>query len=1558
MKNINLKRICVLLCTAMLLSVCSPLALAAEAGEKVLMDLDFEDYPSGRAPTDDKAFDGTNSAVTDAARMYVETDGDNQVLKCYHGYPDKEGENKRGPRLEKTFMTKGLTNLTISYDVKSSGGNSSMSVLFMQADSNTVLGAAGAPYDFTEWTNIQIQISIKKGNFQVYVNGKKYGDVQYLSFEGLDKFTLRLYATVDIDGSYVLADNFKVTTTDMAYENIDPSKIVPYNAEDELPETGDILTVLSEDFEGFDTGKAPTLGLPGGFNAGAINETARMYVEKDTDTNKMLKIYHGAPDAPGATSRSPRVDRTIPLTGLKTLTIDMDMKNSGGNTKFPAVYLVHETENSPLYVSFLPTAQTTDWVHVKIRCDLKKGVGKVYVDGRLHSERKIDLQGATACRMRITCAVQLDGSWSAIDNVVVTTPDTDIEGLVAIDGANINWDKLVITDENKTGMGDVILSTHPRLYTNDWQTLVDRAQTDENVRAWYNTILTHANAMLTRAPVEYSRNVRGNINDCATEFKESVIPLAAAYGLTGDVRYKDRVYQELESVGNWPDWGADEWLCTAHINFAFAVCYDWLYNDFTAGQRANIIGWLEQHGLREAVLAYENYGVSTFWITGSNNWNAVCNGSNIALALAVYNERPNVADYILRKAAESLPYGYQEISEDGAYAEPLGYWGYAFRHIVKAMSALDTSLQPGKALPALLDFSNIPGLANTCDFPIYYNGTTAAFNYGDSEDNIEESPLMYYLAQKFNKPQYSWYLLNLREVNPNVSSMTAKEATFSMLWYNPDCVAAGELPLDKFYSSKEQYGANGISMRSSFADNGALVAMMHAGDQTAAHSSLDAGGFVLDWAGKRWVYMHGRSPVPNIPGTTYSWPGFHTKRESGGHYDYYHCRAEANNTIIANPEPNKPDMYYEYYADVERFESGTNTAYGIVNMTDTNKDYTDAKRGMMLTGNRDIVIIQDEITASKPSEFYWFVNTNAEITLAPDGKSALWEYDGDRMLVRITQGPADAKFDIMPTAPLPTSPDPEIQPDIPGHKLFIHMTNKQTLNLTVEFVPLKTGEGIPVPQPVKALADWSVDAGAEKRTSRMLGDVIALKVDNPNAFARGAKRYVDTANLDIQPIVQNGRTLVPVRFISENIGANVGWIETTQTVTIATKAKQITLQLGSNQMLVDGTAVTLDVPAQEIGGRTLIPLRALVEALGKEVFWDDRGLILITDAPVTYDAETIDKIIDLLDVRVQADGKEIQFFDSEVHQYNIEIAKGAEVPTLSVLSDKEATVTQGNPATVAVGGKIYTFNFVENAFEGILGTGSEGVTKTLQLKVKNAGDLPPYQTYLDIASATSSIAWSDKYPMCGTYDGIISEDTQNRWSANGFGSFVTYDLGSVKNLHAVAIAGYKALSRSYKFDIEVSTDGVNFTKVCAAAETTLGADRNVFKLGDVSARFVRITGVSATNTTWIGIAEIRFYDSAHMETDDQTAWDSYFYTSSINAIAGSQLQLEIAGVSKSGQAVPIAIADVKLTSENPEIATVSPDGVVTLVKAGSTDIIAETTVLGLKIKTSLPVTVE
>ena len=91
------------------------------------------------------------------------------------------------------------------------------------------------------------------------------------------------------------------------------------------------------------------------------------------------------------------------------------------------------------------------------------------------------------------------------------------------------------------------------------------------------------------------------------------------------------------------------------------------------------------------------------------------------------------------------------------------------------------------------------------------------------------------------------------------------------------------------------------------------------------------------------------------------------------------------------------------------------------------------------------------------------------------------------------------------------------------------------------------------------------------------------------------------------------RTLVPVRFIAESFGAKVGWDGNTQTVTVESAGKTITLVIDSKKMTVGSETVELDVPAQTINDRTLIPLRAIVEALGKQVFWDERGLIVMSE---------------------------------------------------------------------------------------------------------------------------------------------------------------------------------------------------------------------------------------------------------------------------------------------------------------------------------------------------------
>lgn len=101
--------------------------------------------------------------------------------------------------------------------------------------------------------------------------------------------------------------------------------------------------------------------------------------------------------------------------------------------------------------------------------------------------------------------------------------------------------------------------------------------------------------------------------------------------------------------------------------------------------------------------------------------------------------------------------------------------------------------------------------------------------------------------------------------------------------------------------------------------------------------------------------------------------------------------------------------------------------------------------------------------------------------------------------------------------------------------------------------------------------------------------------------------------LDVAPIIENGRTLVPIRFIAEALGAQVVWDPIYRSVYIDTVDNSVTLKIDSTDAKLNGEAKTLDVPARIVEGRTLIPLRFVSESLGAEVDWIDSSRTVTVD---------------------------------------------------------------------------------------------------------------------------------------------------------------------------------------------------------------------------------------------------------------------------------------------------------------------------------------------------------
>lgn len=91
---------------------------------------------------------------------------------------------------------------------------------------------------------------------------------------------------------------------------------------------------------------------------------------------------------------------------------------------------------------------------------------------------------------------------------------------------------------------------------------------------------------------------------------------------------------------------------------------------------------------------------------------------------------------------------------------------------------------------------------------------------------------------------------------------------------------------------------------------------------------------------------------------------------------------------------------------------------------------------------------------------------------------------------------------------------------------------------------------------------------------------------------------------DQNPVVKESRTLVPLRAIFEALGATVDWNQDTMTVTSTLGDITVSLTIGSNILTVNGEEKALDVPAEVLNGRTLVPVRAISEAFNCHVGWD------------------------------------------------------------------------------------------------------------------------------------------------------------------------------------------------------------------------------------------------------------------------------------------------------------------------------------------------------------------
>lgn len=181
-------------------------------------------------------------------------------------------------------------------------------------------------------------------------------------------------------------------------------------------------------------------------------------------------------------------------------------------------------------------------------------------------------------------------------------------------------------------------------------------------------------------------------------------------------------------------------------------------------------------------------------------------------------------------------------------------------------------------------------------------------------------------------------------------------------------------------------------------------------------------------------------------------------------------------------------------------------------------------------------------------------------------------------------------------------------------------------------------------------------------------------------------------DFDVPPAVVNQRTMVPMRYIFEFLGAKVEWIPEESGIRATTESLDIYMQLGNPRMEINGDVYTLDAPPFAVDGRTLVPLRAVAEAFAAKVGWVQETTTVVIETPEGKYSRALDCTLkeDVDPFHLRTTNGDIEYFDLSLKNNQLEVVCFTTNPKMQKFAIR---INQGepmNPTDVKTGKEIAT----------------------------------------------------------------------------------------------------------------------------------------------------------------------------------------------------------------------------------------------------------------------------
>lgn len=172
------------------------------------------------------------------------------------------------------------------------------------------------------------------------------------------------------------------------------------------------------------------------------------------------------------------------------------------------------------------------------------------------------------------------------------------------------------------------------------------------------------------------------------------------------------------------------------------------------------------------------------------------------------------------------------------------------------------------------------------------------------------------------------------------------------------------------------------------------------------------------------------------------------------------------------------------------------------------------------------------------------------------------------------------------------------QPSLTEGLIILNYSESLESNVTFNYGDERKVEAVIKPRPP---AEQPKPITSKERKK----DVICLQVGKSLTVAHGKKALIDPEDLLVVPYISNDRTMVPLRFIAETLGAEVLWNEGENGCTIKKGDTEIELTFGSAEFKVNGKTIVYDAPIELTRDRTMVPVRFVSEQLGCHIYWNE-----------------------------------------------------------------------------------------------------------------------------------------------------------------------------------------------------------------------------------------------------------------------------------------------------------------------------------------------------------------